>query len=67
MPGESLDRGILIRQVSGDFSSEPVSEFSREADCLGRTHSVAGEGFSDVYFSRIDTKQVDSSRPAIFR
>ena len=58
MPCESLDSGILVGQVSGDFSSEPVSEFSGKADRLGRTHSVTGEWFPDVYLARLDAKQV---------
>ena len=58
MPSQRFDRWELVRQISGDFLSDPVAEFAREADRLGRSHSVARERFPHVDFSGRDTEQL---------
>ena len=58
MPGESLDGGILIGQIRRKLSSQPLCEFTGEADRLRRPQAVAGEGLADVYLVRLDSEQL---------
>ena len=53
----SIDRRTLICQLSWKLPSEPVCEFTGEADQLRRSQSVAGERFPNVYLGCLDVQK----------
>src|ERR1700730_5972371 len=62
MPGERFDGGVLVWKSGRNLSSEPIREFAGQADHLGRTEAITGEGFADVYLAGLNSQKLGQSQ-----